>query len=173
MFSSMQSRRDTPDALEEAYQRYRAELRRFFELNSPHPQLVDDLMQMMYVQLLKARRHTEVRDPLQYLFRTAWNTLHSANRRARRERQRSAALDTESLWIEDDASAVLDQEELERVLRQLPRACQVAFVRQYLDGRSYKEIAEELGVTVHAVKKYLMRALNHFRIHFNSKGGQE
>ena len=170
MVNSAQPRRETAEGLAEAYQLYRAELRRFFELNARNPQLIDDLMQMMYLQLRKSRPESVVRDPLQYLFRTAWNTLHSTNRRARRERERLVTLNAESLWIEDNASAALDQRDVERVLRQLPRACQVAFIRQYLDGRSYKEIAGELGVTPHAVKKYLVRALNQLRIHFNSRG---
>ena len=55
------------------------------------------------------------------------------------------------------------------VLARLPRACQFALLRQYRDNRSYKEIAAEMGVSPHAVKKYIGRALNEFRMHFNSK----
>ncbi len=166
------------EGLEQAYQRYRLELRHFFELNARDAQSVDDLMQMMYLQLLKSRPGEPVREPQSYLFRMAWNVLHTSNRRARLERDRgrpldAAALDaladrSNSLWVEDDTGWALQQDEIERVLSQLPRVCQIALLLQYRDNRSYKEIAQDLGVSVHTVKKYIMRALNHFRMHFNS-----
>lgn len=175
-----QGTRSLEGNLEEAYLRYRLELRTFFQLNSRDPQSVDDLMQTMYLQLLKSRSDDAVHDPRNYLFRTAWNVLHLQNRRGAAERKHvtlsvdAAGLETligrsNGLWVEDDTSTALTHAELERVLNQLPRSCQVALLRQYRDRRSYKEIAEELGVTVHAVKKYIMRALSHFSIYFNSQ----
>lgn len=135
-------------------------------------------MQTMFLQLMKDRPGEEVRDPPQYLFRAAWNVLHNVNQRARRERNRlvswdSAEFDANAdrsnrLWVEDDTSTALQQAELDRALSQLPRACRVAVLRQYRDNKSYKEIAKELGVSVHAVKKYIMRSLNHFRMHLNA-----
>ena len=134
-------------------------------------------MQTMFLQLSKDRSPVEVRDPRQYLFRSAWNVLHNANQRAQRERRlfesyEASALDqlanqSNRLWVEDDTSSRVERAELDRALSQLPRACQIAVLRQYRDNKSYKEIADELGVSVHAVKKYVMRALNHLRMHFN------
>jgi RNA polymerase sigma factor (sigma-70 family) len=178
MQRTLQDSHGPVEGLEQAYRRYRSELRCFFELNSRDPHAVDDLMQMMYLQLLNNRPDTPVREPQNYLFRMAWNVLHTANRRARTERERALTLDVQTLealaersnclWLEDDTSSTLQQAEIERVLGELPRVCQVALLRQYRDNRTYKEIAQELGVTVHTVKKYTMRALNHFRMHFNS-----
>lgn len=170
-----ETRRET---LEDAYRRYRLELRRFFALNSRDPHAVDDLIQSMYLSVKKTRPAAEVRDPRQYVFRIAWNLLHTENRRLQAERSQNvscepAELDayaerSNRLWVEDDTSAQVEHGELERVLAQLPRACRVALLRQIRDNRSYNEIAAELGVTPHAVKKYIMRALNHFRMYFNS-----
>jgi RNA polymerase sigma factor (sigma-70 family) len=139
---------------------------------------VDDLMQTMFLQLLKDRPAAEVRDPRQYLFRSAWNVLHNANQRAQRERHLFTSCDvteldqcadrSNQLWVEDDTSSRVQRAELDRTLLQLPRACQVAMLRQYRDNKSYKEIADELGVSVHAVKKYIMRSLNHFRMHLSA-----
>jgi RNA polymerase sigma factor (sigma-70 family) len=163
--------------LEEAYQRYRLELRRFFAGKVRDPQSVDDLIQAMYVSLKKARPREDIRDPLKYLYGMAWNLVLLENRRMNAERARtvpcafdeydSHAARWNRLWVEDDAPSEQQRQELERVLAQLPTACQVAVLRQYRDNRSYKEIADELGVTTHTVKKYMMRALNHFRMHFS------
>ena len=164
--------------LEEAYQRYRAELREFFARKLWDPQSVDDLIQTMYLSLQKTRPADDIRDPRQYLFGMAWHLLHDANRRIATERGHSVGCNFEdfdlhaersnSLWVEDDTSLEYQRAELERVLGQLPAACQLAILRQYRDNHSYAEIAKELGVTTHAVKKYIMRGLNHFRMHFNT-----
>lgn len=171
------------DGLAQAYQHYRLELRRFFELNSRDRHAVDDLLQTMYLRVRNLSHKPgsssgDVRDPRQYLFRAAWNLLHSENRRLRAERSHAVPFEpneleaqanrSSTLWLEDDATTASQQAELDRALSQLPRACQVAMLRQYRDNKSYKEIADELGVTVHAVKKYIMRSLNHFRMHLNA-----
>lgn len=168
-----------PQSLEDAYQRYRLELRRFFELNSRGGPSVDDLIQAMYLSIRKTRPHDDVRDPRQYLFRAAWNLLHTENRRLDAERGQSVSCSFEEfdvyaersnrLWVEDDTVSQLQENELNLVLSQLPRACQFALLRQYRDNRSYREIAAEMGVTPHAVKKYIRRALTEFRKHFNMK----
>lgn len=167
-----------PGPLEKAYQLYRMELRRFFARRSRDPHAVDDLMQSMYLSLSKARPAEAVRNPRTYLFGIAWHLLHDENRRVEKERRRSVGCDfaefdayadrSNRLWVEDDASSDQQRAELERVLKQLPVACQVAVLRQYRDNWSYAEIARELGVTPHAVKKYMVRALNHFRMYFNA-----
>lgn|GEM_PF-759221 len=167
-----------PKLLEEAYQRYRAELRQLFARKLWDPQSVDDLIQTMYLSLRKTRPVDDIRDPRRYLFGMAWHLLHDANRRIASERGHSVGcnfdeFDTHAersnrLWVEDDSSSDYQRAELDRLLAQLPAACQVAVLRQYRDNRSYAEIAKELGVTPHAVKKYIMRALNHFRMHFKT-----
>ena len=164
------------DDLSQAYERYRRELKMFFARHAPQAHLVDDLMQIMFVQLIRSRSTEVVRDPKQYLFRTAWNILHNSRRRLRRDRSRTVSSDSTGfdsyaqrsnlLWIEDDTGLAVQQAELNRVLKELPPAWQVAVLRQYRDNRSYQQIADELGISVHTVKKYIMQSLNHFRRHF-------
>lgn len=171
--------RASAESLEEAYQHYRLELRHFFELNARDPHAAADLLQNLYLRVRKTQPPDDVRDPRQYLFRAAWNLLHSENRRVRAERARAVAYELDEfeayadrsnrLWVEDDTGTALSQAELDHALSQLPRACQVTMVLKYRDNKSYKEIAAELDVSVHAVKKYVMRSLNHFRMHLNAR----
>lgn len=140
---------------------------------------MDDLIQALYCSIRKTRVTEEIRDPRQYVFRAAWNLLHTENRRIQTERAQVVSCEFDDfdtyadqsnrLWIEDDTAGHLQDDEFNRVLAQLPRACQFAVLRKYRDDRSHKEIAQEMCVTVHAVKKYIRRALNEFRRHFNSK----
>lgn len=131
------------------------------------------------MSIRKTRLTEDIRDPRQYVYRAAWNLLHTENRRIQAERAQVVPCEFEEfnayadrsnrLWIEDDTAAHLQNDELNRLLAQLPRACQFAVLRKYRDNRSHKEIAQEMGVTVHAVKKYIRRGLNEFRRHFNSE----
>src|SRR5690349_8468188 len=103
----MRDSRPLPESLIEAYQRFRLELRNFFRLNTREQQAVDDLMQTLFLQLLKERPGAEVRDPRQYLFRAAWNVLHNANKRARRERDRVAAWENVEFETQGNRSSIL------------------------------------------------------------------
>ncbi len=139
---------------------------------------MDDLVQTMYVSLKKTRPVGDVRDPRQYLFGMAWHLLYDENRRIDAARGQSVGCNFDEfdihadrsnrLWVEDDTSLDQQRAELNRVLGQLPPACQLAVLRQYRDNRSYAQIARELNVSTHTVKKYIVRALNHIRLHFQS-----
>ncbi len=162
-------------AIEQTYRLYRTELRGFFAHHTHRPEAIDDLVQEVYERLLRYRNGNEVTDPLGYMFKTAWNVLKSSNQRLRREQTRQLSCDAGQLellasqlgrlWV-DDADAALAQEELERALNRLPRACKIALIRQRRDGYSYQQIAEELQVSVNTVKDYIVRALDHCRTHF-------
>lgn len=130
----------------------------------------------MYLSLKKTRPVDDVQDPRLYLFGMAWHLLHSENRRTDAERRKTVGCNFDEfdvhaersnhLWVEDDTSSDQQRAELDRLLSQLPSACRVAVLRQYRDNHSYSQIARELNVSTHAVKKYIMRALNHIRMHY-------
>jgi len=152
-----------PAPLEELYIRYRAQLKHFFVLRGRR-QDAEDLMQEIFFDLVRRPPPAELRDARRYLYQVAWNTLKDKNRRERREPPQVSASDApNALWIEDDTTALFAPQTLIRTLRGLPRVVQIAVLRNYRDERSYREIAEELGCTTHAVKKYISRALNQFR----------
>jgi len=165
------------NAIERLYERYRAALRQFFMLQGRR-QEADDLTQGMFLELVRSPPPQDLQDAQGYLFKVAWNALHALSRRERTDPMHSttATLTSRSsnplntLWLEDDSSALLAQETFSRILSQLPRAVQVAVLRHYRDGRSYRQIADELGCTAHTVKKYISRALHDFRAQLTEDG---
>jgi RNA polymerase sigma factor (sigma-70 family) len=56
-----------------------------------------------------------------------------------------------------DRQARLSQ--VAELIETLPAKFQAVLVLQYRDGLSYQEIATKLGVTTHAVEKYVMQGL--------------
>jgi RNA polymerase sigma-70 factor (ECF subfamily) len=167
----------SPDALEDAFELYRAELRRFFSAYAARPQVADDLVQAVALRLIKYRPTEPILDARLYVYRLAWNELHRENGGWRLEKQHMVSCEPQELqqlsdyadrlWL-DNSSEAVEQQELDQTFRRLPVVCQVAFLRKNRDGWSYQEIAEELQVTPHTVKKYIVRALTHFRSHFGA-----
>jgi RNA polymerase sigma-19 factor, ECF subfamily len=165
---------ETGGDLYKACEQYRQELRRFFASHA-HSNVVDDLMQEVCLRLLRSQPTEPIQDPRLYMYRIAWNELHRNNERWWAERKRNYLLpplklnklseNVGALWV-DNSSEQVEQEQLEIAMQQLPVACRVAFLRKNRDGWSYKEIAVELQVTPHTVKKYIGRALNQLRQYF-------
>ena len=50
-----------------------------------------------------------------------------------------------------------------RAMERLPERCSQAFLLHRTSGLSYSEIAQELGVSVSSVEKYILQALKHCR----------
>jgi len=161
-----------PQELWQLYREQLQALRRYFQKHRPHQ--VDDLLQAVYMEALTSRPAEAIRDPIRYLFGVAQNVLYSEYRRAARENTHWVKLEPEALegvaekqglWAGgEDGDTALLQERFEQALRRLPKECQAAFLRAKRDGWSYQQIATELQVTPHTVKKYIMKALARLRM---------
>jgi RNA polymerase sigma factor (sigma-70 family) len=176
--------RQSPQDVKGLYERYRDALRQFFAYRGQARQ-ADDLMQQMFLELTRCPPPAQLRDAQRYLFQVAWNTLNALGRRERKVPTEISVSDARALEeqtrrfgmlrIEDDTTTLIAQESLSKGLRKLPRAVQVAILRQFRDGWTYRQIATELGCTTHAVKKYISRGLLHFRTQLamsdSSQGG--
>lgn len=168
--------RMTDQGIEELYERYRAELQRFFAGQTRNPHAVEDLMQELYKRLLECHPPAVLRKPQSYLFQVAWNLLNEANATALQHPPSFSDPGTldqlpaeygGNLWFEDGTRTLDTQEKLDRVLRRLPRTDRVALILHKRDGLSYNAIADRMAVSRHTVKKYICRALKHFRLHYS------
>ena len=86
----------------------------------------------------------------------------AGQQRRHRGRQRAAVAraDFAAGWKLDTPGGVA---RLHEVLMQLPPKCRAAVVLHYRDDWPYQQIADELKVSSHMVKKYLTQALGHCR----------
>lgn len=148
----------------EACEQYQAELHRFLmrRLHSSHH--AQDLAQEAYLRLLRVERPELVRQPRAYLYRIAVNLVSEFRLRARREpiTYDSDALAEAAERIEapaDEGDRTADTQQIELILGQLPPLYRAIFVLRKRDGLSYHEIAQQLDISVHTVKKYLARAV--------------
>lgn len=122
----------------------------------------DDLVQEAWVRMAAHSGKQEVANPGAFLMRTALNLSIDVHR-ARRTQGDEVALD--DVVLADMAPGVeawvLGRERAARLgvcLGRLPERTRGIFLAHRLDGRSYTDIARELGISVNAVEKHVTKA---------------
>src|SRR5580700_821803 len=150
----------------DAFARYRARLANFIRRRVPDQGEAEDILQEVFYELVAAYRLFEpVEEASAWLFRVARNRITGFFRRKKPQPFADRAVrieDGESLLFEDllpspDAgpeaayarSVLLD--EIEAALDELPPEQRAAFVAHELEGRSFKELAAQAGVSVNAL----------------------
>jgi RNA polymerase sigma factor (sigma-70 family) len=129
-----------------------------------------DLMQEVYLRLLRIEDHESIRNPQAYLFTVASHVLHQHALRQSTTLGSVDSLDVESQPLADtqtDPAAVVETEqafeELGRSLQELSPKAYATLILNRCEGLPLGQIGERLGVSRGQVKKYLARALLHVR----------
>jgi RNA polymerase sigma factor (sigma-70 family) len=152
-------------------QSYGRRLRRFLSARLRNAAAdTPDLMQEVYLRLLRVDDQDAIRNPQAYLFTVASHVLHQHALRQSATLDSVGLEDAESRLPADSradpaAEAEADQafEELGRSLQQLSPKAYATLILSRCDGMPLKEIGVQLGVSRDQVKKYLARALLHVR----------
>lgn len=150
-------------------------LRRFLASRLRYaPNDVPDLIQEVYLRLLRIPEKDTIRSPQAYMFTIAFHVLHQYKlaRAVAPEVVDPVALpvDVDGSGPDNDPATEFEVRErlgqLDQVLRELPEKAQISFLlhRQY--GFTLEEIARQLGVSRAMVKKHLARAVAHCRERF-------
>jgi RNA polymerase sigma factor (sigma-70 family) len=129
---------------------------------------VPDLVQEVYMRLLRVERPDSIRNPEAYLFTIANHVLyqHTLRKLTSHETSNPETLDVAQDTGADPASQVELQQrlqEIDRALSQLSHKAQAALILYRRDGFSLEEVAQHLGVSLAMVKKYLAKAILHCR----------
>jgi RNA polymerase sigma factor (sigma-70 family) len=164
--------------ISEVVKREGSRLRNFIRRRVPDPRDAEDVLQDVFYRLVEANRLLMPIDHVTgWLFRVARNRITDLFRKKKPELFSDAAVEDEEgelLQIEDllpspDAgpealfprNAVLD--ELELALDELPEDQREVFVAHELEGRSFKELAVETGVSVNTLLSRKRYAVLHLR----------
>lgn len=151
------------------------ELTRFLKSQVSDATDGEDLMQEVYLSILKLRAPQHIRSPKAYLFTIAANLAHG-HRLRRKEAPLHIALEEttpealhralpglEANAPESDAVLAERLEDLDHRLSELSPKVRAAILLSHRDGYTYEEIAEKLSVVRNRVKKYLIKGLAHCR----------
>ena len=149
-------------------------LRQFLARKLRHAeQDIPDLMQEIFLRLMRVRRLETIRSPQAYLFTVAFHVLYQHKLSVAAVPESVDVLDAladSDAYAHDDPEILVDARQrlaaMDHVLLQLPRNVHATFVLSRRYGYSLDEIAKELGVSRGMCKKYLATAVAHFRHHF-------
>jgi RNA polymerase sigma factor (sigma-70 family) len=151
-------------------------LRRYLAARLRNPADVPDLVQEVFLRMLRVARHESIRNPEAYVMTVAGHVLHQHTLRLASHPQTVAAIDVIvdlQSAIEADPGVQLDAQrrlqELDDVLAQLAPNVHATFVLHRRDGLTLEEIAGKLGVSRPMVKKYLAKALIQCQAHLGER----
>jgi RNA polymerase sigma factor (sigma-70 family) len=141
-------------------------LRRFLLARVRNTADASDLVQEVYLRLLRVEDHETIRMPEAYVFALANHVLYQY-----RLRQRRAFEPTELLEVLAEAQTAFQNdplaqsetqqriEELEAVLMEMSPKARATLIMHQRDGLTLEQIGHQLGVSRPMAKKYLAKAL--------------
>jgi RNA polymerase sigma factor (sigma-70 family) len=164
--SSITSMTERDRQISEIIAEERSRLRNFIRRRVPDPRDAEDIVQEVFYELVEANRLLmPIEHVTGWLFRVARNRITDLFRKKKTETFSDAAVedeDGEALQVEDllpspDAGpealyarkVLLD--ELELAVGELPEEQRAVFIGHELEGRSFKEMAAETGVSVNTL----------------------
>lgn len=140
---------------------------------------VADLVQEVYLRLLRHPDPAAIENPEAYLFTVARNLAWEHAVASRGRGQEIPADEAESEpgltlipRFEDDLDENTRNARLRDLIAELPPKCRDAVVLHYHDGLSYAEAGDRLGVSPNTIKKYIVRSLAHFRLRLGGDPGE-
>jgi RNA polymerase sigma factor (sigma-70 family) len=164
--------------ISEVIKREQSRLRNFIRRRVPDPSDAEDILQDVFCELVEANRLLmPIEHVTGWLFRVARNRITDLFRKKKPERSGDTAVAAEGdelLQLEDllpspDAgpealyarNVLLD--ELELAVDELPEEQREVFVAHELEGRSFKEMAAETGVSLNTLLSRKRYAVRHLR----------
>jgi RNA polymerase sigma factor (sigma-70 family) len=169
--------REQDQRISEVVKREQSRLRNFIRRRVPDPRDVEDILQDVFYELVEANRLLmPIEHVTGWLFRVARNRIIDLFRKKKPDSFSDAAVaveDGELLQVEDllpspDAGpdALYARNvllgELESAIDELPEEQREVFVAHELEGRSFKAMAAQTGVSVNTLlsrKRYAVRNL--------------
>ncbi|MFJ1300723.1 sigma-70 family RNA polymerase sigma factor [Pseudomonadota bacterium AL_CKDN230030165-1A_HGKHYDSX7] len=122
-----------------------------------------DLTQDTFIRLMNGRQAQALREPRAFLTTLAQRVLVDFWRRRELERaylDSLAALPEAHAPSEEARALVLEAlTQIDRMLARLPAKARAAFLLSQLDGLSYPQIAQRLGVAEISVRRYMKQAI--------------
>lgn len=165
------------DRLSEVVRREQGRLRSFIRNRVADENDVEDILQDVFYELVEAYRALKpIEQTGAWLFRVARNRIVDLFRKKRPIRLENDAdlddldrLSIEELLPSPDAgpdaafARSLLWEELESALEELPREQRAVFIAHEIEGRSFKELSAETGVSVNTLLSRKRYAVLHLR----------
>jgi RNA polymerase sigma factor (sigma-70 family) len=152
------------EAFEQLYRRYVKDVYRYALALLRNPADAEDVTQTTFLNAYRAfQRGEEIRKPHNWLIKIAHNVARTRYARiSRRVKEVPLEDHVEQLALPENEKP--NVEGVLRALGRLPFNQRAALVMRELEGRTYAEIADTLGVSVAAVETLIFRARRSLRV---------
>lgn len=156
------------DAFEVVFRAYYAALCTYANSLLKDPAEAEEVVQGTFLSLWESRQGLDIHTSLKsYLYRAVHNTClnrlkHYKVRQTHGSEYKSTNSEAVDTTIEQVQGSELERQ-IATAIEKLPNQCQTVFRLSRQQGFSYAEIAEQLGVSVKAVDKQIVRALRILR----------
>ncbi len=130
-----------------------------------------DLTQETYLRIVHHPDVGNIDNMRAYLFRIANNLALDYLRSQTRHTQRDAGPVTDDMLCQKpEPDALLSDHQqlafLEQIIYGLPPKCRAVFLMSRVEGKSYTEISNELGISPRTVESHMRKALDQIRKQF-------
>ena len=166
---------DQDRRISQAIVREESRLRKFIQRHVPDVSDAEDILQEVFFELVEAVRLLKPIEQVgAWLFRVARNRIIDRFRKRAPAPSRDVSVDDQAFALDEllpsreagpearYARAVL-LDELEAALEELPKEQREVFIAHELEGRSFKEIAAETGLSVNTLLSRKHYAVVHLR----------
>ena len=155
--------------VESLHCKYQNDLSKFIHSKIKRNEDADDIIQEVYLRIIRLKDTRHIDNPRAFLFKTAQNVIID------RYRQNNAQQGDSHIAYNDDicSSEQYSPEKITQAkqryslfllaLEELNNNCRTAFMLNRFSNLPYKEIAKLMGVSVAMVEYHIMRALSHIR----------
>jgi RNA polymerase sigma factor (sigma-70 family) len=163
--------------IERLFAEHGGALQAFFRRRIRSKSDAPDLVQEVYVRMMRVSHQESIRNPVLYLYTVANNLVKE---RAVLERQRGQRVEIDETEphdeltlhpeFEGECDAALRARRLRMVLEQLRPKCKAAVVLRFAHGLSYREVGLRLGISAQMARKHVVQALTHCRLRMGRMG---
>lgn len=155
------------------FQLYHTELCNYLTAISGNPKLAQDIAQQTFIKLWDSRSTLQIEnDKLKrYVFKVAYHVFIDAQRKKKKELQLLESLRQEAYLEMVEVDSSLFEERLKKVEKEidnLPEQCKRVFILSKREGLKYREISEQLHISIKTVEVHMARAMKRLRAQLTS-----
>ncbi|SFW20244.1 RNA polymerase sigma-70 factor, ECF subfamily [Sinomicrobium oceani] len=158
-------------AFRELFYRYQDRLYRYNQKILRNHEASEEILQDVFVKVWNYRHQIdESRDFSFLLFKIAKNTIINYLKSQKAKQQLSTeTISTLATHICPEETMIWEQYVmmLDQAIAELPERCRIVFKKSRLEGKSYEEIADDLGISRNTVRLQIIKSLKLIKSYFN------
>lgn len=152
---------------------YHRELCNYMSAITGDSKVAEDIAQQTFIKIWDNRDKLRVEENKlkRYLFKVAYNLFIDVQRKKKKEFQLLEKLKREAYLDLTDVDTSLFEERLRKVEKEidnLPEQCKKVFILSKREGLKYREISEQLHISIKTVEVHMAKAMKRLRAQLTS-----